>query len=447
MLMPTPKYGRAAGLLILVVSAIAMLAVLAARPAPAAIITPGVTVGVGYDDNVRLRRVPQSDFFAFIRPELDIQAGTPSNLFRANFGISYEQYAKLTQYDRVNSGHALVSYHHEFSEVTWFEVYNNYSTTYDPAEVSETGGLIRVTDTETRRTTNTTGMRARHDYDPFSYIMGEYGFLYRNGSEESDDEVYANRVTLSWNHALTANHQVGLVTSGRYDDWESTPNIGEARADATYYWLPDRRKTFSATVGGKVVRADDDNAEVRSARDYDIITAGLGYNHRWSPRLEWNLAFGWSHVDGDAASNSAAGSGFPVFNVSVKYRGQVWEIEGHAKATLDEYDFIGDNTGLTRTQSVGAYWRWQMARHWTFLLFADYIRDDYQQDPEAAETGYTQGIIDTTRIGTRIDWRVLRDATISLDYRFLDRNAENDDDDRQQNRVLLYLDYKWPNRW
>lgn len=88
-----------------------------------------------------------------------------------------------------------------------------------------------------------------------------------------------------------------------------------------------------------------------------------------------------------------------------------------------------------------------MARHWTFLLFADYIRDDYQQDPEAAETGYTQGIIDTTRIGTRIDWRVLRDATISLDYRFLDRNAENDDDDRQQNRVLLYLDYKWPNRW
>lgn len=418
-----------------------------AGPCVAAIITPGVTVGVGYDDNVRLRKEPQSDFFAFVRPELDIKAGPPDNELQANFGLTYSHYLDLTQYTRIESGHARLRYHHEFSKVTWFEVYNNFSTTYDPAEVTETGGLIRVDDAETRRTINTVGVRAQHNYDPFSYVMGEYYFLYRNGSEETDREVYTSRARLTWLDALTPNHHLGLIVSGRHDDWDTTPNISEAKADATYYWLPDRRKTFYATVGGKVVRADDDNEEVRTARDYDIITAGLGYSHRYSPRLEWNLAFGWSQVDGDSASNAAAGSGFPVFNFSLIYRGQLWELEGHAKATLDEYDFIGDNTGLTKTQSVGGYWRWNMARHWTFLLYADYIRDDYQQDPLEAETDYDQGIVDTTRFGTRLSWHMLKDATLNLDYRFLDRNAENDDDDRQQNRVLLYLDYKWPKRW
>ncbi len=441
------KYGRTAKLFVLAASALALLAMPAAGPVVAAIITPGVTTGVGYDDNVRLRKTPQSDFFAFITPRLDITAGPPDNELQANFGLSYSHYLKLTEYTRIESGYARLQYHHEFSKVTWFEVFDNYSTTYDPVEVTDTGGLIRVTDTEIRRTINTIGTRFQHNYDPFSHIMGEYFFLYRNGSGDTDNEVYANQVQLGWLHALNPQHHLGLVFTGRHDDWETSPNITEEKADATYYWLPDRRKTFYATVGGKIVRADDDNAAVRTARDYDIITAGLGYSHRYSPRLEWNIGAGWSHVEGDAATNAAAGSGFPVFNASITYRGQVWEIEGHAKATLDEYDFVGDNTGLTRTQSVGGYWRWYMARHWTFLLYADYIRDDYQQDPTTSGTDYTQGVIDTTRFGTRVDWRIVKDATISLDYRFLDRNAENDKDDRQQNRILLYLDYRWPNRW
>lgn len=420
---------------------------LAATASRAMIVTPGVTVGVGYDDNVRLQSPPKSDFFGLVRPSLSLDAGNRANRLTAVGSLDYAHYFKLSEYTRIESGRANVRYHKEFSGATAVDVYNNYTTTYDPADLSETGELVRVSSTQERRTHNTTGVAIQHALDPISRLGAGYQFGYSNSSDELDEEVYMQSGYFSWLQALNPHHHAQLVLKGKYDKWEVSPDIEEGSAEGTWFWLPDLRKTASFTAGASSLRAKDNDAQVNQARDYDLYWASVGFDHRFSPSFQWMVGLGWSYVNGDPGANTAAGSGYPTAQARIIYHGELWDLELYGRSSLDEYDAVGENSGLTKTQAVGLRWRRALAIHWNLTLYADYIRDDYQQDPRQARTSQNRGVADTSRLGTLLTWDIQRDVTLGLDYRFLDRNAENDDDDRQQNRVLLYVDYRWPMLW
>lgn len=424
-----------------------LLALAWAGPAGALIVTPGISAGVGYDDNVRLQSPARSDFFATISPSLRLEAGDPAHRFTAEGGVDYAYYHRLSQYTKLDTARASLRYHKEFSGATKLDIYNHYVSTYDPAEVSETGQLVRVRPTDSLRTTNTTGVGFWHYTDPISHFGGDYQFAYATGTGEGDEEARMQRAMLRWLQAWTPSHHLQLDATGRYDIWETSPDIQEVGGSATWFWLWDQRRTFSLAGGGSMVRAKGDDQQLQQARDYDVYWATAGFSHRYSPAFDWSASLGWSYVSGDGASNAAAGSGYPTAQLSATYRQERWSLEAYGKATLDEYDAVGENSGLTKTQAVGARWLRDLARHWRLTLYADYIRDDYQQDPARASTSINRGVVDTTRLGALLSWEILRDLTMYLDYRHLDRNAENDEDDRRQNRVFLHMDYRYPVLW
>ncbi|MCB2187412.1 MAG: outer membrane beta-barrel protein [Deltaproteobacteria bacterium] len=415
-------------------------------PAPADTLTLGVRAGAGYDDNVRLRQEPQSDFFEELTPYADMEWGPPEDNLQLRGSITYEHYHRLTQYTGINSADLLGRYHHGFSPVTTLDLLEYFNTSYDPVEKNLAGGLVQVTDQTTRRTSNTVGSYMRHEYGPQSDVHGGYTMTYTTYDTEPSNDAYYHMVELGVTHAFNADYVAGLTARGVHNDYERNPSTNRGTLEGRLgRWIGPTLQLY--TLGAATAsRSDDDDTTPQGGQDYEIYTVQLGASHEVSPVLAWDLAAGASYVSGDSSTNSAAGKWQPTGQATITWSGQRWSLAGRGRVAYQEYDAVGQSTGLVLTEQLGVTFTRQLAQKWDLVLLADYIRDQYQQDQQVAgETGRDE--INTYRAGAILTWRFARDFRFSLDYRYLERDEDLDQNDRTQNRVILYLYADWPNRW
>lgn len=414
----------------------------AAWPAAAGQITPGLSTGVGYDDNIHLQRNKRSDTFIQASPTLRVEMGKPTNRFDALAKADFVHYFDHSDLDSFENGSLAMGWRGEPSRNLSFDIRNYLVSTYDPAQLNQEGQLEQVRETDQRRVSNTLNASAQYAYAPMSYIWSGYSFSFN----EVTTTDYYHKIEGGVAQKMGADYQVMASAGYAYDDFEESPDVQRVTGEGRLNRFMGPLHTAFVSLGAEVVRSRSSNQDVARARDYEIYSATVGLNSKPTRTLEWEVSAGASYVQGDSSENQAAGSVQPLFNARVRYNQQRWRAEAYAQATLREYDYLGEDSGLALSQRVGALARWELARHWGLMVSGDYIRDDYQQDDLGSTTG-RQGLTQTYQAAVVLDYQWTKYISFSLDYRYLNIDAADNDDDRSQNRVVLLLNAAWPNRW
>jgi hypothetical protein len=429
-------------------AAMVLLGLLALLPAGAlaATFTPGITTGLGYDDNVNLTSQPQGDFFWLVRPTATLEAGRPENRFSARGSAQYEVYQRLSDNTRLRDASLGLDYHLATSPNWSADISNMTSSSYDAVEQTDTGELTRLRSVGGRHDRNVTGFRTTYVAGPQTQVSAGYTLGMNQGTDENSEDSVYHRADLGGTYRFNSDWRGEVRLQADHDDFQRTDDVNKGNVELRMVRTMGALREAWVSVGAGVVRSESEVQVQRDARDYDVNTAKVGYKTELTPQVGLEASAGVSQVKADERYNTAAGKVYPAGNLTLTYRQPRWQLRGYAEYKLAEYDTLGENSGLTVTNRVGASWQWDMAQHWKLSAQADYVHDDFKQNPTFASVTGT-GDVDSVRLGSALTYQLARDWKLSLDYRYLIRDAEADQDDRSQNRVLMLLSADWPQRW
>lgn len=414
--------------------------------ARAALITPYMTVTGGWSDNVRVTRVARSDFFTKIGVGINGEWKWPGHTLLLRTGVQYAQYLELDDLDGFDSANVGVNYQYSPSPRWQFLVGDTYISTFDKPELSDTGELVTVRSGTGRVDRNTLTLKAIHRYSPTNSVDVGYINTYTTGEDESQETTRYNQVAANWIHRLTYEWEVAAGVSGTRTEYEISPNEDRGRAYTRLTRLVGPSMRTYGQLSYAINRSSSDQQVDADSRNYEMFSFEAGISQDVNPKLSWQAGAGWSMVSGSSQYNNAADKGFPLLNASVTYKGQKWYLTGYATADLGQFDYLGDNSGLTVSHRVGVSFGYNVTKLQNLTLSADYVRNDYQENP-IDNVNSQHGIVNSYRFLARYTWQLHRRWRLSLEYSFLNRDAEVDDDDRQQNQVLLILYTDYPFRW
>ncbi len=418
-----------------------------ALPAGAGVITPYLKTEAGYTDNVRFRNPPTVDSpFFRITPGFRWQMGQSPHEFDGFAEVSYIQYFNEPELSNFDGGSFAVNYIYSHSPRWQFYARTRGSATYNPAEITDTGELITIQPGEGRIDRISLQLGAIHRYGNFDRIEGGYIGSHTTYTDPTQENSWFQEAYLIWATRFSQVYELSVNSRFSETRYERTPNVDRARirVDVARFMGPNKRAFVG--VGFRTTRYDNPTEEARTAADYDIYTLGAGYSHRVSPRFDWEISAGYSFVEGDTDFNNAADQGFPVFDLRATYKGPTWDLTGYARADLSEFDTLGENSGLTSNQSVGLSYNNRFTQRWTLWANAEYTLNNYQQDP-AAISSTQRGKVHNYRAQAGISYQFTKRTRLSLEYHHLTRDAEETDDDRSENRIMLRLYTEYPFRW
>ena len=414
--------------------------------ARAALITPYINFTGGWSDNVRLTQVARSDFYIKAGPGIRGEWKWPGHEFIASGEVMYANYLDLDELDGFDSASLGAIYKYQPSPRWRFEANDRFTSTFDKAELADTGELVTVRGDTGRVDRNTMTLRLTHQYSQHNSISAAYTNTYTKGQDESQETSLFNRLFLVWTHRLNYHWEFQAGGSVVRTDYNESPDEERGRAFTRLTRLMGPAKRIWGELSYTINRASTETEVVGDSRNYQVTAFNAGIFYGVSPRLDWRLSTGWSYVNGDQQSNDAASQGFPTLNGEINYRGRRWRLRGYAIADLGQFDYLGDNSGLTVSHRAGISWTYNLTRLQSLSLTAEYVRNDYQQAQDIALTS-SQGVVDSYRFIARWNCQLYRHLRISLEYSYLNRDAEVDADDRQQNQVLLMLYTDYPFRW
>ncbi|MBU1155822.1 MAG: outer membrane beta-barrel protein [Proteobacteria bacterium] len=446
---PPPKLQP--GVVVLLKDSLCLLACLAlslcfAAPSRAAIITPYVTLTGGWSDNVRLTRVPRSDFFLKAGIGVNGDWKWPGHSLLVRAGAQYAQYLDLDDLDGFDSANVGFNYQYSPSPRWQFTVADTYISTFDKPELSDTGELVTVRNTTGRVDRNTFSFRVLHKYSAYDSIDLMYTNTFSKGENEDQEDTDFNQLAANWIHRLTYQWELAAGVSGTRTDYQISPDEERGRAYVRLTRLVGPSMRAYGQLSYAINRATSSDELTEDSRNYETVSFEAGVSQDVSPRLSWQFGAGWSMVNGNDQYNNAADKGFPLLNASITYRGPRWTLTGYATADLGQFDYLGDNSGLTVSHRAGLSYTYRVTKLQDLTLNAAYVRNDYQEST-IANINTQQGIVNSYVFSARYTWQMHRHWRLSLEYSYLNRDAEVDDDDRQQNQVLLILYTDYPFRW
>jgi hypothetical protein len=408
---------------------------------------PTVSIGVGYDSNVRLTRNAVGDSFVSERVGAVLETGPVHNSLRVRGYAEARQYLRRTDLNRdLDSAGLMAEWNYAPSPRWRFHLTESFTSTYDPVQLSETGELLRVRADSGRQDSNSLGLRVTHQYGERNSVFASATHQYNQGDTDEIEKSQYVRGEVGASHHFSANYRVDASTYFARDDFQRTPDTDRQSVDLRLVRMLSKKEEAFVRGSATLVRSLSEDSLVRSARDYETYTGQVGYKNAFSPAFTLETAAGWSVVEGDPTFNSAAGKGFPAVDFTLRYLQAAWSLSVYGRATLNEYNAEGQNSGLTDSRRIGANLEYKLSQLLTFNAFADFVHDDFKQDPRAAQT-VMQGDVESYRAGASLSYRFTRDVYLVLDYRFLERNADLDSDDREQNLITLTVNSDWPRRW
>ncbi len=425
-----------------------ILASLTGKPLPAraALITPYTTLTGGWSDNVRLTQTPRSDFFLKVGAGISGYWEWPKHSLLLKGGVQYAQYLDLSDLNGFDSADVGFNYKYNPSPRWAFFISDSYTSTFDKPELSDTGELVTVRGGSGRVDRNTFSAKVVHRYSPTNSIDLGYTNTYTTGEDDYQDTTRYNNLAANWTQRLSYYWELGLGASYTRTEYENSPDEDRARAYTRLTRLMGPNMRAYGQLSYAINRATTDDTVAQDTRNYEMTSFEFGVSQSYSPRLSWQFGAGWSIVSGNSQYNSAADNGFPLLNASVTYRGQKYNLTAYASSDLGQFDYLGDNSGLTVSQRIGISYTYRFTPFQSLTLSADYVRNDYKENP-LNNLNTQQGIVNSYRFTARYTWQLERHWRLSLEYSYLNRDAEVDSDDRQQNQVLLILYTDYPFRW
>jgi len=430
-------------------AAVVLAFLLAGAIALAATFTPDITAQLGYSDNIRFQSNARSDAFLRLEPGFKLEAGRPSRRFMAKGRLRYTEYLEHSELTQFEGGDLDLAYHHEFSQRWDLLLRNTLTSSYDEPILSDRDQrVVQLRGDQGRRDSNVTYIRSEYRWGPEDYFYGGYRYdITRNTSDSAEDSQH-HQVEAGFGSRLGPDWRTELSGYSRYNDYEKSADTQRSEITATLYRLMGPTRSAYLRAVFMDLQGEGGGAQERDNRSYRTYTFSLGYDHEVSKIFKWGVSLGFSSVEGESQANAAAGNDYPTVSAYLSWLGEVWQLTFFADSSLGEYDLYGDNSGLSFTRRVGVNYLHHLGRHWTLETQAIWITDSYKQDPFLTGTDpQYRGDVTSYLLHARLTWQVARHAYLGLDYRYQERDDEDDQYDRRENRIFSFLTYEWPYRW
>lgn len=402
-------------------------------------LTPSISVGEVYDDNIDLSRDnKKSDYITGATPGIDFHILSRKTSLRIKYAPTFVRYARESGNNTTRHS-ANLDLSRQLSRHWSLDLSDTFLRSEDPLEdVLDLAGV---------RTTR----------NIYKNNDATAGFRYQFGPE--------NVLSFGYRHGLRENSQPDL------DDWTTQEFFSHVD-----YW-PDVKNGLSihyAYTRGDFSRDDLSNA----GEDYTGFTTGLSYHYRFSPHTRCDVRYEFTKRDFEIPLDRAGEGPDESYNAHNMTVGMEHAFSRHFTAALrggyylQKRETAGDEGGPLYEVSLN-----RTFRHGSLTFGGDggwhesYIDDSrrgfiryngvrarlaYQFLKELR--GHAEGAYQVNRDSLSMEWKTYRGSSglqwsfmrwyaLSLDYTYARRSGDDHTQDYTDNRVMLRLTFQRPYIW
>lgn len=381
-------------------------------------VTPRVSAGVEYTDNVRLAPDnTESDTITTVTPGITLDlSGRPAGL-TLSYDPSYVNYADGTYEDY---------WRHLATGSGWwqpvkgirFTVADTFLKTEDP--ISDDDLTVRRTRNPYTRNTATARMDHQFGDDNRAYLDGLYTYLENEDPGIEDSERFGGSAGVAyWFNVRWGLDLDGEYYRGEYEESEDFSDlVGRLRLNHRF------NPHFTGYVGYAQTFHDyDDDSD-----DYQIYDGSIGFDYAISKTMDWGMSVHYFVRDFDDSKDQ---SETPVnINLSKQFQRGSLSLDGEG----------GYNYTTTSAENLGYYIYYQggLSADYTFTrrlsgdVNALYAYRDYQDTlPERED--------DVFRAGCGLSFQLLKWLSLRAGYLYRTVDSTDDVNDYAENRVSLLL--------
>ena len=390
-------------------------------------LTPGITVAETYDDNIFLEDDNEdSDYITELSPSLHLNILSQKTVLELEYFPTFVWYQDLDQNDTTRHT-ANIVFGHDHTEHLRFDLANTYLQSEDPLEETLIEGVEAV-------------VRGRNEYQrntfesSFRYLFGEEDTVtagYRNSLLENDDDLLDDGTIqtpfVSLTYWLNVKNGVEFDYEYTIANFSNDDESIEAGDDFTgngagvrYLYRFTEHTTGSAGYRFTNRRFDG------GSEDYDVHEGLIGFEQAFSPDLSVSLEVGFFALDNERSDDDDGYSYDASLEKSLE-RG-TFTIGG--RGGWGEAYLEAERRGFLRYWSAYTNFEYQILEHLSCHGEISYRQDERLL--ENLESSFYDG-----NVG--VNWTFLQWFSLSLEYRYAERDDDVDTDDYKVNRVMLTL--------
>ena len=406
-------------------------------------LTPSISVGEVYDDNIYLEFTDTtSDYITEVSPGLNLNILSPKMQLEIAYAPTFVWYAKEDGNNTVRHAGTL-TFGRDLTQHLRFDLTDTYLFTEEP--ISETvvgaeGVSVRVNPRERYPYQINTGSAS------FSYLFGAENNLtggYRNEFFDAKDEdlddfrVPDDRMlqtpfaTLAYwfniKNGIELIYEFVKADFRRKDDFEPRDDFIGNWAEIRYLYRFTPHTTGSVRYD-YTTRDFDGETE-----DYALHEASMGFEHAFSPDLSVSLAVGYIAQRNEFSDNRSV----PSYEGSLTKTFARGSFTVGAESGVNELVLDEPGRGLTRFWRANAGIEYQLLEPLRGYAGGFYTRNRDEEHREWQTWTGNCGLV----------WEFLRWYSLSLDYTYIDRNDDVELLGYTDNRVMLMLTTSRLFRW
>jgi hypothetical protein len=397
-------------------------------------LTPGISLSEDYNDNLFLAQTNTiSDYITGLTPSLSFDIMTEPTDLRFFYAPTFVFYRDNKEFNTTRHL-ATLTWGQALSKHLRFDLKDTYYRSEEPIEYSDV--VVGVRDTRQTYQRNLGEVSASFLFGPENRISLGYSVNHlKNEDPTIDNGRIQNPLA---NLAYWFNIRNGLELNYRYTKADFWRDVGVAGDDFTgnaggARYIHRFNPRTSIFVGYNITTRDFDVLPA----DFNVHDGLAGFEHAFSPKVSLSLAGGYFTVDFEQSDEQESGPTYDAL-LTTRFERGTFTIGG-----TGGWWFYGDyidpqNRGFTQYYRGDARIEYQLAER-----FGVYAGGFYRLDRNVI----TNREWDIWRADAGINWNFLRYCTLSLDYRYADRNDDVNIEDYKNNRVMLIFTiskwYKW----
>jgi predicted porin len=394
-------------------------------------LTPSISVGGQYDDNIDLERDNEKpDYIITISPSFNLNIASEKNNFTIRYSPSVVRYKEEDQNNTVRHSGQL-SFREELGENLTFEITDTYLRSEEPIE--ETEGIIGVRRTRNMYQRNTGSAGMSYTFGPENTLNFGYDHrLLENEDVTLDDGMIFDPFA---DLAYWFNNKSGIELSTRYTmadftrDNNTLPGDDYSGIAAGLRYLYRFTPQTTGSIGYNMTRRDFNGP----SEDYYVHEGSIGFDHAFSSRTSLAVSAGYFALKNERSENEGGYTYDLVFNKTLE-RGSL-TISG--SGGWNEAYLEAERRGQTQYQGLDSRFEYQVAESLT-----NYSGISYRQDKDAGDRRSK-----TVRVNYGWRWLFWRYFSVSLDYSCSTRDDDLDTEDYMVNRVMMNLTATRLIRW
>lgn len=397
-------------------------------------ITPMITVGETYDDNIFLDKDNEkSDYITTVSPGIGFNISSRNNGLNLFYSPTFVRYHEYSANDTTRHNARL----HLWQEMgkSWrLDLTDDYLKSEEAAETSFAGYQERQGTRHTRYTyqRNAADAALTYRFGPRDTVTVGYRHeLVENRDPSLDDTTehgpYGSVVYwFDARNGMDLRYRFTRTEFERNDGNPTGDDFDGHRVDARYLYRFNPRTT--GYIGYGYTRRDFETA---SREDRRVHEGSAGLTHGFSPRTSLTLNVGYYKPDGYGAGDD---TGHVSYGATLERKFERGTVSLRGTGGWDE-DYLGaEQRGYTRYWTVGGNVDYTLLRNVTAYAGASYRKNRYLS---AVEDGTYRG-----QGGLRM--RFLRWYSLGLEYAYLNRRSDNPNDEYVDNRIMLTLSASRP---